>query len=301
MLFFHCRNRYEPPQASEPGLLTRVGMIAIAAGVLALTACSSANLAYSTAPTIIAGEFDDAFNLNGEQADLLDERLQRFFDWHRREELARYRTLLERAANDASDGFSAQEFAVIVREVRTAWNRAVEQMIDDLGGLGATLSPVQIEHFRWYYAETREEYDEYLELDDEERREYRAERSLERLEKWYGGFDRELEQRILARLQTLPDTRESWLRYRKARVEEMLRIFSTTSDPETIKVELRDLMLNPEHPVVRDFEPKRAAYWRAYGEMLEEINAWMTPEQRQKAIDQLQKYARMVAEIEPQG
>lgn len=301
MLFFRCPKPYAPPPAREPRLHPRAGIAVLAVCLLALAACSAANLAYNTAPSLIAGEFDDAFNLNSAQADLLDERLQQFFDWHRREELARYRTLLERAALNATDGFSADEFAVIVVDVRTAWNRAVEKMIDDLGGLGATLSPVQIEHFRWYYAETREEYDEYLELDEQERLEYRADRSLERLEQWYGGFDRELENRIVARLQALPDTRGPWLRYRKARVEEMLRIFSASSDPETIKAGLRDLMLNPEHPVVRDFEPIRAAYWRAYGEMLEEINAWMTPEQRQKAVDQLQKYARLVAEIETQG
>ena len=301
MLSFHCPNSYESPQPRRRLVNPRGGLIAIAACVLILAACSSANLVYNTAPSLIAGEVDDAFNLNGEQADKLDERLEQFFEWHRREELARYQALLERAASKASDGFSAQEFAVLVRDIRGAWERSVDQLIDDLGGLGATLSPVQIEHFRWYYAKTREEYDDYLALDHEERLEYRAERSLERLERWYGGFDRELEDRILVRLQALPDTWEPWLKFRTARIEEMLRIFSESTDPDTIKAELRDLMLNHENPIARDFEPKRAAYWQAYGEMLEEINGWMTPEQRQKAVDQLQKYARMVAEIEPRG
>ena len=301
MLFFHCPNRYAPPRVKEQNSRSCFRIVALAAFIITLAACSSANLAYNTAPTLIAGEFDDAFNLNGEQSDMLDESLERFFEWHRREELARYQALLERAAADAEDGFSAEEFAVIVREVRIAWNRSLEQMIDELGGVGATLSPVQIEHFRWYFTESRGEYDEYLELDEEERREYRAERSLERLEKWYGSFDRDLEKRILARLKQLPDTWSQWVLYRRARAEEMMHILSETSDPETVKAEMRNLLLNPEHPVGRDFEPKRAAYWRAYGEMLEEINGWMTPEQRQEAVEQLQKYARMVAEIEPKG
>ena len=289
-------------RTSKPRRPLRHGIIAIATCLLTLTACSSVNFAYNSAPGLIANEFNDAFNLTRAQNDQLESALEQFFAWHRREELPRYQRLLADAAQVATDGLSSAEFAHILREVRAAWHRAAGQLIQRIGHLATTLTPAQIEHFRHYDARQRDDYySEYLELNSEERRTYRAEQGLERLERWYGSFDRKLESRIIERLQALPDTWDIWQQYRTIRTETMLRTIATSTDPETATEALRSLLLNPDHPATRDLEPARAAYWQAYGEMLEEINAWVSPEQRQQAVEQLQKYAQMVAEIDPQN
>ena len=268
---------------------------------LVLVSCSTANFAYNNAPIFIAGEFEDAFDLDPEQTGQLDSRIHQFFVWHRKEELGRYQDFLKRAAVDAENGLSAAEFDLLVASIRDAWNRSMAMAIDKMGGLAPTLSPEQIEHFESYYREALEDTDDYLERSSEERRVLRATRSLERLEGWYGEFDGALADRLFERLQQLPNAYEPWLEYRDAQITELVRIFATAPDPVTMQAQLRYLLLDPDHPISRDFEPTRAAYWKAYGEMLEEINAWFTPEQRQKAVDRLQKYARLISDIEPQG
>ena len=268
---------------------------------LLLAACSSANFAYNNAPRYIANQFEDAFDLNPDQTGQLDTQIQQFFVWHRKEELGRYQESLRQAATTAENGFSAEEFLRVVDDIRRAWKRSLAMVIDNIGGLATTLSPEQIKHFEAYYRETTNPDEDYFEKPPEQRRLLRAELSLERLQGWYGDFDNALEDRVLARLQQLPNAYEPWLEFRDAQVSEMVRIFSTAPSPDVMRTQLHDLLLNPDHPISREFEPTRVAYWKAYAEMLEEINGWLTPEQQLKAVTRLQKFARMVSDIDPQG
>ena len=74
--------------------------------LLVLAGCGMIDLAYNNAPNIVASKFDDAFDLNDAQNDQLDSRLDQFFEWHRKEELARYQQLLEHTALAVSVGIT---------------------------------------------------------------------------------------------------------------------------------------------------------------------------------------------------
>lgn len=268
---------------------------------LLLAACSSANFAYNRAPGFISDEFEQAFDLNPDQTEQLDSKVRQFFTWHRKVELGRYQLLLKQAATDAENGISADEFLRIIAEVRGIWNRSMNKAIDEMGDLATTLSPQQISHFESYYRESLEDDDNYLERKPDRRQVIRATRSLERLEGWYGDFDNALEDRLFTRLQELPNAYEPWLEYRDAQITELVRIFASASDTQSMQTQLRYLLLDPQHPITQKFEPTRAAYWKAYGQMLEEINGWLTPEQQQNAVDRLERYVRLLSDIEPQG
>ena len=82
--------------------LISTSLLIIAA--LALASCSVVNTIYNNAPSLAASEFDDAFDLTDEQLEQLDRDLQRFFEWHRREELPRYRKFLASASVTIADG-----------------------------------------------------------------------------------------------------------------------------------------------------------------------------------------------------
>lgn len=267
---------------------------------LLLGACSTANFAYNQAPRFITNQFEAAFDLTPHQTSQLEARIQQFFVWHRKEELGRYQEFLTAAA-DAENGFSADEFLHIVDDIRDAWNRSMNRAIDEIGGLATTLTQEQIKHFQDYYHEKLLDDEDYLEGSAGNRRVLRATRSLERLEGWYGELNSNVEDRVFARLQQLPNAHDPWLKFRHAQVSEMVKIFSTAPNPDAMRTQLHDLLLNPGHPIALEFEPIRANYWKAYAEMLEEVNGWLTPEQQRKAVGRLQKFARMVSRIEPQG
>ncbi len=269
----------------------------ILAGGLLLAGCSFIDLAYNNAPGFVAGEIDDALDLTDQQLSQLEQGLEAFFAWHREEELARYHHLLDDAAAAAVDGVSADEFMAVNEGVRRAYRRSMAKAIDTLGDLALTLTPQQIDAFDRYYRETQEKYIGYLEMSAQQREIYRVERSLDRLQKWFGSFDDYLEDKASARLRQLPDMYEPWLRFRERRHEAILQALREATDKGLTRAQLKTLVLDPETDYAREFEPQRTAYWRAYAKALEDISEWTNRGQRQKVSSRLRNYARTVERL----
>jgi 4-hydroxy-3-methylbut-2-enyl diphosphate reductase len=138
--------------------------------------------AYNNAPSYVASELEDAFDLDDAQSSELETRMQQFFSWHRQQELGRYKKILDDAAHNAADGITAPEYLEFIDGLRLAFRRLLEQAIDSFGDLGLTLTPAQIDHYDRYYREDSAEYYDYLEMSAQQREIFRIERALERLE-----------------------------------------------------------------------------------------------------------------------
>ena len=266
-----------------------------------ISACSMISIAYDNAPSFVAGEFDDAFDLDSIQSEQLEASLQRFFQWHRDEELQRYQQLLDAAARNAADGITAGEILRLVEDLRSARRRALERALDDFGGLAASLSPAQIEHFERYYREDLKDDQAYLQKSLQQREIYRVERNLDRLQKWFGGFDESLETRVRARLLPLPDIYEPWIQYREARHKAVVAALNDNSDPASTQARLKRVLLDPDTDYSRRFHSARNEYWRAYAAAIEDINGWLDKHHRRAAIDRLQRYARVISNLNGEG
>ncbi len=265
--------------------------------LLWLSGCSVADLAYNNAPRFVVGELEDAFDLSAAQSSQLDSRLDQFFIWHRQEELSRYREFLEHAALAATDGITASEFLSLRNDIVAAWNRSLERGIDSLGDLFTNLTPAQIEQYRQYHHASSEEYRDYLEKSAQQREIYRVDRSLERLEDWFGEFDFLVEERIMQRLRQVPDIYQPWIEYRERRHRALLSAMKQGLTGQQLKV----IMLDPSTEHARAFEPLRQAYWQAYAAALEDISSWLSERQRQHAVNRLQRYARLVERLRGEG
>ena len=279
-----------------------IRILGLVLALAALAACGGvAGMAYNNAPRFVAGELDDAFDLDPRQIEHLDSRLERFFAWHRAEELARYRQALDRAALAAADGIEADEFLALRDEVGAAFERALEKAIDDLGDLALDLTPVQIARFDEYHREGSEEYLEYLEKSPPQRETERVERAYERLERWFGDFDPDLEERVRARLREVPDILQPWYAFRERRHRALLAALRDVASDGFARERLRRILLDPDTAHARAFEPARGAYWQAYAAALEDISSWTSEGQRQRVVSRLQRYARVVERLRGQG
>lgn len=274
----------------------------IALTFVLLAGCGQmADMAYNNAPRLVANELDDAFDLDAAQTDLLGTRLERFFDWHRAEGLARYRQFLDRAALEAADGITAAEFLTLRDNVAAAWERALEKVIDNLGDLAVDLSPEQIASYAKYHAEGSEEYLDYLAKSEKQREVERVQRLYKELEKWFGEFDFHLEHRVLARLREVPDIYEPWFEYREKRQQALMAALRDVPSNGHDRQRLRRILLDPTTEHARAFAPARQAYWQAYAEALEDISSWLSNQQRKRAVYKLQRYARIVGRLQEQG
>ena len=267
------------------------------ASLLLVSSCGLVEIAYDNAPALVAGRFDDAFDVDDAQQQQLEARLETFFAWHRANELHRYEDLLRQAAARAEDGIAAADTLWLVDEVRAARQRGVARLLDEVAGLATSLTPTQLERLEDYFAESGEEYADYLEMSEQQRAIHRAQRRLKRLERVFGDFDDYLEARILARLEQLPDLWEPWIEFRRARFAAQLAALREHDDPESLKQALRRVWLSPDTAYARRFEPQRAAYWREFAVALEEIDGWLEPHHRRRAVERLRDYADTLADL----
>jgi len=279
-------------------MLRRLQILLLLTALLGLTACSLPKFAYDQAPGYVAGKFNDAFDLDAKQSAALDERLQQFFAWHRKQELGQYRVLLERAARDSSDGIRADEFLHLLDEVRAAWRRSVSRAIDSVGDLATTLTPEQIDSYEAYYYDYSSKYRDYLQMSAQQREHYRVTRNLDRLEQWFGKFDEFDRQRVIERLRQLPDNYEDWIRYRDARQAALIAALRDARKNGLDKARLKDVLLGDDTDYARAFEPGRQAYWQAYARAIEDISGWIGAGQRQTLVSRLEDYARIARDLE---
>lgn len=278
-------------------LMIPIHRILLAAALLAVAGCSLPRFAYQQAPNYVAGKLDEAFDLDEVQSAALDERLQRFFAWHREQELRQYRAVLQRAARDSSDGIRAEEFLRVHDEIRAAWRRAVDKAIDNVGDLALTLTPAQIASYEAYYEERSERYREYQEMSVQQREDYRLTRNLERLEQWLGDFDEFVRDRVSDRLRQLPDNYEPWIRYRDARHRELVAALQDAQRTGLDTTRLKAILIGPDTEYARAYAPARQAYWQAYAEALEDISGWIDTRQRARLVSRLEDYARIVDDL----
>ena len=267
---------------------------------LLLGGCSLVDVAYNNAPYLVGSEFEDAFDLSDTQLAQLDSRLQRFFAWHREEELMQYREFLDRAALVSADGITETEFLELQNDVMDARDRLLEKAIDSLGDLAVSLTPQQIASFEEYFMENSEKYRDYLEKSEQERKAYRLDRDLERLEDWFGDFESSLEQKITARLTELPDIYPSWIEFREKRHKTLVSALRDSAGKGIDPQRLKEIMLNPDTDYARAFEPERQAYWQGYAAALADISSWLSDRQRQRAVTRLQKYASIIDRLSSQ-
>jgi len=262
--------------------------------------CSAIGLAYNNAPSWVAGELEDAFDLDDAQSSELDTRMQQFFSWHRQQELSRYQKILDAAARNADDGITAPEFLEFIDGLRLAFRRLLEQAIINFGDMGLTLTPAQIDHYERYYREDSAEYHGYLEMSTQQREIYRIDRALERLEKWFGSFDENQLQKIRPRLRQLPEFYLAWIKFRDERQQALIMALREAPNAGLTHQQLKAILLDPETDYARAFEAERSAYWQSYAQTVEVISGWLSKAQLKHAIDRLQKYSRAFEDLNNQ-
>jgi hypothetical protein len=263
--------------------------------------CSAISFAYNNAPSFVAGELDDAFDLDESQERELDERLQKFFAWHRQQELPRYQQTITAAATTITDGITATEFLKISADLRLAWRRLLTQAIDDFGDFALTLSPAQIDHFEQYFHDDAEEHRDYLQMSAQQREIFRVKRNLKRMQDWFGKLDETQRAKISLRLKQLPDYYPAWISYREARQQALLTALRRVATDGLSQQPWKYILLDPGTDYARNYEPARRAYWQSYAQAIEDIGGLLRKSQLQHAVNRLQDYANTLADLASEG
>lgn len=146
----------------------------------AMTACSAAKLGYLNADWLLVRQVDRYLDLDSEQRDWLQQRLESHIDWHRRDELPRIEAMLSSMQDRIEFGLTAEDVNWMLDESRHRYRVLARRLLPDMVIVLHGLDDGQIDHLE---RELREDME-----DDDGRRD--ADDAVRRVERLTGRLDR---------------------------------------------------------------------------------------------------------------
>ena len=204
------------------------------AAALALTGCSTVELAYRNADWLTRRAVQDYVDLTDAQEAWLDARLERHLVWHCRNELPGYVAWLQSAARTAADDepITPEMLDRRLDEVVAALRRLGLEMAPTAAELFRGLSPRQVQALEARIAERQGELEEkYLSPPPEDRRRARTRRLEERLERWLGPLEEAQRLRVARWSRDLQGQTAAWLASRARWQAELRTALAARSAP----------------------------------------------------------------------
>ena len=108
-------------------------------------------------------QLDNYFDLTTQQEEWIEERMRLHLEWHRKEELPRYRNFLIEVQNRAGDGLTMSELDEGYARLDQKRVRTLEHLLHDTVSFLAGVSPEQINTLEKKMIEENQEMEEDLE------------------------------------------------------------------------------------------------------------------------------------------
>jgi len=263
--------------------------ITLALALAWLTAgCTALRVAYENADTYVYYRVNAYLNLDGKAAEELDDRIDEFFAWHRKNALPQYARLSEEAAKRVSKGLSRDDvvwgYDSLLAHARQSARVAAERMAPLLD----RVSSQQAAHMEKRFAEDNRKFErEHLRGSEAERRKRRAARIEERLEDWVGSLSRAQLEKLRQFSERAPLYDELRHRDRKRMQGELLDMIRRREAQQR----LPDWIANWERG--RDPAHRAASerFRQEYATLLLDLDSTLTPEQRSRAAANFRRYA----------
>ncbi|HXC37841.1 MAG TPA: DUF6279 family lipoprotein [Burkholderiales bacterium] len=269
----------------------RAFAVALAAAVL-LAGCSALQFSYNNAATIARFMAGDYVDFNAAQAQEFKARFGRFHDWHRRQELPLYASLMRTAAERAEDGISGDDARWAIAAVRANYRTVMAQAATAAAPILAALSPRQIAQLEKAVAEKNAKYEkEHLLGDAKDLRDKRIEQVEDQFGEWVGRLSKAQKQRIERFVADYGDMAALRFADRQRWQHEALAVIRSERDPALLAAILQDLFAHPEKKRPQVLQQALDRYDQAVMELVMDIDRTLTPEQRARAVKRMRKYA----------
>ena len=244
-------------------------------------AYANATLAYSNAGGMLTWMIDDYVDLTDAQEDWVRARVARAMEWHRTQELPKYRRLLESVLARSERGFTAQEVGIHQKAIRAHYYRIAEQLVPDIAEFLGGIDAEQAGQFERKFAEENAKFTrESVRGTPEERRGKRMRRFVDHVEGWVGSLSVEQRELVAAFYTTAPDFSEEMLGERRFRQGEILALVRAKAPREQMSSELRRVLVDTESWRRPEYVEKLRARDQKMSEMLATLNASLSAEQR---------------------
>jgi hypothetical protein len=274
---------------------THFAFLVVAALVVA--ACSVSRLAYLNAPPLALWYLGGYVDMTDAQKTLVRDRLSHAMTWHRQAELPQYQRALEHLATKTESRISVEDARTTYKQARDYYDRAIDHLVPDLADFLLTLDASQLERMENKFADDNKKIVKELKGSDEERRVKRAKKYIDQFEEYTGKLDTPQREIILNLTRNLPDLTEDRLEDRRYRQREVLELIRAKPSRDQLVAKLRKLLVDTESWRRAEYKQKLRARDERLFEVVAELSATLTPEQRGHLQKKVRTYVKDISSI----
>ncbi|HEV7804071.1 MAG TPA: DUF6279 family lipoprotein [Burkholderiales bacterium] len=277
----------------------------MALGLIALVAaCSFTRFGYNQADTVAAWMVDEYFDLDSQQKQDFQKRFERFYAWHRTEQLPEYATFMRTAKGRVQQGLNRDDVLWFVDGIRARVRTASQKAAPETAAFLATLTPPQIEALQRKWDKDNKKYMKEHKVNGtpEERQEFEAKRVVKTFKEWLTPLNSEQEQRVTAMVRDLPPIEQFRYAERLRRQKEFLAVLSQRGeDREKFTARVADWLTHWERGRTPDEQKKLDAWWAKRADIFAALDKTITPEQRTASLQRMQGYIEDFTQLARRG
>lgn len=262
------------------------------------TACSGVKVAYGLADNMVESWVSERLDLDDETEELASQQIDAFFRWHRRTMLPRYAQFMRREATiHANAKFNRTTFNTSAIDAKQLWDDTVRGA---LGGVAVVLerqTPQQIAYMRTQMTERNEELEEKYSRPREEMVAEGKERVVEGFELFIGDLNDAQLRIIDEHSRSFNADPKYWLRNRTRRNQAFLGFMANRPAKADISEFLEEWLLEPHIYADPGYKSFSDDVRRRVEDMIFDVLAAMTAEQRTEFVDTMRSYADDLSDL----
>jgi hypothetical protein len=271
-----------------------VGLVAL----LAVTIAGCGGLVktgYRNGDTVGLFMMNRYLDLSGEQKEFVKPKLRSLLAWHRRTQLPDYTTLAIDLQRRAMLPITAAEVSALGEQLRQRATVTVDHAMPDMADIALRLTPDNIKALQDKFADDDDDFrDDNLTGAVEKRQKARYQKTLDRIEEWYGKFSPQ--QRIAIRQfsDARPLDNAILLAERQRREGDVIAMLNRVQREKPSRDEVVAMLKGVSERFEESPDPDRRAFLDALRQATAEMNAQIhdlaTPQQRRNAVAKLQDW-----------
>ena len=253
-------------------------------------------LGYRNADTVGLLWIDRYLDLTSEQKNYLKPRLRELVTWHRTTQLPDYAAFATEMQKLAQRSITPAEVTALGKQLEQRAYTAVEHALPVMADLALLLTPDNISAMEDKFADNDDQFrdDNYVKGDVGKQQKARYEKSLDRVEEWYGRFNREQRAAIRKLSDARPLDNDILLAERQRRESELVALLTRVQRDKPSRDAVIGLLRNYNERFEFSPDPDRRAFQQSLRQATEAMDAAIhnlaTPAQRERAIAKIQDW-----------
>jgi len=272
-------------------------LLLLAAG-LVLAACSISRLAYMNAPPLALWYVGGYVDMTDGQKAALREKLTQGIAWHRANELPEYQHAIEALIAKSGTRIAVEDVRSTYTLARNYYHRTLGHLLPDFADIMLTLDDKQLAQIERKFADDNKKLvKESVKGPADERRAALVKRYVQQFEDWTGKLSPAQREIIVNGVAPIPDLTDERLGDRRYRQLEALNAVRSKPPREKLVAELRRLLIDTESWRRPEYTKKLRERDERMFEIVSELSATLTPDQREHLQRKMRGYAKDISSI----